>query len=124
MIKYTETKNAPKAIGPYSQATIYNGLVYCSGQISIDPKTQEFISGDVETQTIRVLENLKAVLEDSGSSLENTLKVTVFISDMNDFTKINEIYGKYFTQKPARATVEVSTLPKYALVEIDCIAHI
>lgn len=122
MIKYTKTNKAPKAIGPYSQATVYNGMVYCSGQIAINPETQEFMAGDVESQTVRVLDNLKAVLEASGSSMEKALKVTVFVADMNDFSKINEIYGNYFTRKPARATVEVARLPKDALVEIDCIA--
>jgi len=118
------TEKAPAAIGPYSQAVVSKGMVYCSGQIAINSETQEFENGTVQEQTVRVLDNLKAVLEAAGSSMKKAVKVTVFIADMADFTEINAIYARYFTEKPARATVAVKTLPKNALVEIDCIAEI
>ena len=117
------TNNAPKAIGPYSQAVAYNGVLYCSGQIPLDPATGVLVEGDVSVQTERVLENLKAVLEAAGSSLEKVLKTTVFIKDMNEFAKINEIYARYFgASLPARATVEVARLPRDVRVEIEAIA--
>jgi 2-iminobutanoate/2-iminopropanoate deaminase len=119
------TEKAPKAIGPYSQAVAYNGVVYCSGQIPLDPATGQIVEGDVSVQTERVLENLKAVLEAAGSSLEKVLKTTVFIKDMTEFGKINEVYGRYFSGSlPARATVEVARLPRDVKVEIDAIAAI
>ncbi len=117
------TENAPAAVGPYSQAVKYNGLVFTAGQIAIDPKTNELVKGDIEAQTTRVLENLKAVLLASGSSMEKALKVTVYLKDINDYKKMNEVYAKYFTNKPARSTVEVARLPKDVLVEIDAIAE-
>lgn len=124
MKKIVSTKNAPKAIGPYSQGTIFNGLVYTSGQISIDPETQEFIKGDITEQTNLVLNNLKEILLAANSNLDNALKVTIFLKDMNDFTTVNQIYSKYFTTNPSRSTVEVKRLPKDALIEIECIAYI
>ena len=121
--KIVATENAPKAIGPYSQAVIYNGVVYCSGQIPLDPTTGQIIEGDVSAQTERVLENMKAVLEAAGSSLEKVLKTTVFIKDMSEFGKINDVYSRYFSGSlPARATVEVARLPRDVRVEIDAIA--
>ena len=117
-----QTDKAPKAIGPYSQAIKSNSLLYCSGQIAIDPTTNELVNGNIKTQTKRVLENLKAVLEAANSSLDKAVKVTVYLNNMDDFQKMNEIYATYFKNKPARATVAVKTLPKNALVEIDCIA--
>ena len=117
-----QTDKAPKAIGPYSQAIKSNNLLYCSGQIAIDPTTNELVNGNIKTQTKRVLENLKAVLEAANSSLDKAVKVTVYLNNMDDFQKMNEIYATYFKNKPARATVAVKTLPKNALVEIDCIA--
>ena len=122
MLEYIESERAPRAIGPYSQAVVVGNMVYCSGQIAIDPATQEFAGGTIEEQAKRVLENLKAVLEEAGSSMEQAVKVTVYLKDMSDFAKVNAVYAEYFTGNPARATVEVSALPKGALVEIDCIA--
>ncbi|MBL8212247.1 MAG: RidA family protein [Bryobacterales bacterium] len=117
------TDHAPKAIGPYSQATVHNGLVYCSGQIPIDPATGNIVEGDISVQTERVMQNLKALLEASGSSMAAVLKTTVFILDMNEFAAMNTVYGSYFTENPpARSTVQVSRLPKDVRVEIDCIA--
>jgi 2-iminobutanoate/2-iminopropanoate deaminase len=117
------TDQGPKAIGPYSQAIRANGFVFLSGQIPLDPKTQQVIEGDVSAQTERVLENLKAVVEAAGSSLERVVKTTVFLTDMREFAAMNEVYSRYFTaHKPARSTVEVSRLPKNVRVEIDLIA--
>ena len=119
------TENAPKAIGPYSQAVSYNGVLYCSGQIPLDPASGSIVEGDVTAQTERVLENLKAVLEAAGSSMEKVLKTTVFIKDMTEFGKINEVYARYFgASLPARATVEVARLPRDVRVEIEAIAAI
>lgn len=117
------TEDAPKAIGPYSQAVAYNGVLYCSGQIPLDPATGLIVEGDVAVQTVRVLENLKAVLEAAGSSFGKVVKTTVFLKDMNEFAKVNEVYGQYFGESlPARATVEVARLPRDVRVEIDAIA--
>jgi 2-iminobutanoate/2-iminopropanoate deaminase len=117
------TENAPGAIGPYSQAVKTAGMVFCSGQIPIDPQTGDFVSADVGEQTEQVLRNLSAVLKAAGTSLDNVVKTTVFLADMNDFTAMNEIYTKYFDEnKPARATVQAARLPRDARVEIDCIA--
>ncbi|HSM77482.1 MAG TPA: RidA family protein [Bryobacteraceae bacterium] len=119
------TTNAPKAIGPYSQAIVHNGIAYLSGQIPLDPATNQLVEGGVEEQTIRVLENLKAVLEAAGSSLDRVLKTTIFLKDMNDFAKVNEVYGRYFaSQPPARATVEAARLPRDVRVEIEAIAAV
>ncbi len=117
------TENAPGAIGPYSQAVKTENMVFCSGQIPIDPNTGEFISDDVAEQTHQVLKNLSAVLEAAGTDLNNVVKTTVFLADMNDFTAMNEVYAEYFSaNKPARATVQAARLPKDARVEIECIA--
>ena len=119
------TSKAPNAIGPYSQAIKINKMVFLSGQIAIDPESQQFIDGDIETQTKRVLDNLKSVIEASGCSLENVVKTTIYLTDMNDFSKVNEIYATYFSSgKPARSTVCVAALPKNAKVEIDAIAEV
>jgi len=119
-----QTPNAPAAIGPYSQATVANGMVFTSGQIALKP-SGEMVDGDVKEQCIQVLANLKAVLEASGSSLGQVLKTTIFLADMNDFAAVNELYAEAFgTHKPSRSTVAVKTLPKNALVEIDAIALI
>jgi 2-iminobutanoate/2-iminopropanoate deaminase len=117
------TDLAPKAIGPYSQAVVLNGFAFLSGQIPLDPATGQLVDGDVAAQTGRVLENLKAVLEAAGSSLDHVLKTTVFLSDMGDFPKLNEVYGRYFTaNQPARSTVQVARLPRDVKVEIEVIA--
>ena len=117
------TPDAPQAIGPYSQAIKANGLVFVSGQVAIDPATQQVIEGDVAAQTDRVLKNLSAILQAAGASLEDVVRSTVFLKNMNDFAAMNAVYGKYFTANPpARSTVEVSRLPKDVLVEIDVIA--
>lgn len=118
------TRRAPGAIGPYSQAVIAGGFVHCSGQIAIDPQSGEFLGGDVAAQTERVLENLKAVLEEAGTSLSRAVKCTVYLADLGDFAAMNEVYARYFPGQgpPARACVEVRRLPKDAAVEIDCIA--
>ena len=123
MKKVISTAEAPKAIGPYSQAIEAGGFIFVSGQIPLIPATGEIVEGSVEVQTARVLENLKAILEAAGSSLENVVKTTVYITNMDDFVKVNGIYGQYFQENPpARVCVEVSKLPKGALVEIDVIA--
>jgi 2-iminobutanoate/2-iminopropanoate deaminase len=117
------TADAPKAIGPYSQAVRANGLLFTAGQVAIDFSTQQLIEGDISAQTERVLKNLSAILKAAGCGLKDVLRCTVFLKDMNDFTAMNAVYGKYFaTAPPARSTVEVSRLPKDALVEIDVIA--
>lgn len=117
------TENAPGAIGPYSQAVRAGNMVFCSGQIPIDTATGEFVSDDVAEQTRQVLKNLSAVLEAAGTGLNNVVKTTVFLADMNDFAAMNEVYAEFFSEnKPARATVEAARLPKDARVEIECIA--
>ncbi len=117
------TAAAPAAIGPYSQAFIHNGIAYLSGQIPIDPATGKVVEGDIADQTDRVLQNLGAVLAACGSSLEQVLKTTVYVQDMREFAKMNEVYGRYFAKNPpARATVEVARLPRDVRVEIDAIA--
>jgi len=117
------TKAAPQAIGPYSQAVRANGFVFTSGQIPIDPASQQVITGDVAAQTDRVLKNLSAILTAAGSSLEKVVRTTVFLKNLSDFAAMNEVYGRYFTSNPpARSTVEVARLPKEVLVEIDVVA--
>ncbi len=117
------TDRGPKAIGPYSQAIKANGLVFLSGQIPLDPATQQLITGDVAAQTERVLQNITGILEAAGTSLARVVKTTVFLKDMNDFAAMNEVYGRHFSlEPPARSTVEVARLPKDVLVEIEVIA--
>ena len=121
-MKFISTKDAPEAIGPYSQAVEVNGFIYTSGQIALNEKG-EMVADDVENQTHQVMKNLFYVLEASGSHFNDVIKTTIFLADMNDFDKVNKIYAHYFgTHKPVRSTVAVKTLPKNALVEIDCIA--
>ena len=117
------TAHGPKPIGPYSQAVRANGFLFLAGQVALDPRTGEFVGKDVSSQTERVLENLKAILEAAGASLNHVVKTTVFLKDMNDFPAMNEVYARYFTSAPpARSTVQAARLPKDALVEIDVIA--
>ena len=123
MKQIVETKAAPGAIGPYSQAVVANGIVYTSGQIPLDPRTGEFVPGGIAEQTEQVLRNLTAVLEAAGSGLKHVVKTTVFLADMSDFAVMNEIYGRYFAEgAPARSTVQAARLPRDARVEIDATA--
>ncbi|AMX84907.1 reactive intermediate/imine deaminase [Geobacillus subterraneus] len=123
-MRKVETKNAPQAIGPYSQGIIVNNMFYSSGQIPLTPEG-EMVKGDIQAQTHQVFQNLKAVLEAAGASLETVVKTTVFIKNMDDFAAMNEVYSQYFpNHKPARSCVEVARLPKDALVEIEVVALI
>ncbi len=123
MQKVIKTEKAPKAIGPYSQAIEANGMIFASGQIPIDPSTGELSTGDIEEQTRIVLSNLKAVLEAAGSSLDKAVKCTVFLQDLNDYSKMNAVYGEFFKPPyPARAAVQVARLPRDVKVEIEAIA--
>ncbi len=125
MSEAVSTPDAPAAIGPYSQAIVHGGLVYCSGQIAMDPTTGALIEGDVQAETQQVLSNLRAVLQAAGSDLAKALKVTVFLQDMGDFSAVNAIYAEHFGEaRPARACVQAAGLPKGVRVEIDCIAAI
>lgn len=116
------TKNAPAAIGPYSQAVEINGLVFTSGQIAINPENGNIEATTIETQTEQVMKNLSAILEAAGTDMTKAVKTTCFLADMNDFSAFNEVYGKYFTTKPARSCVAVKTLPKNVLCEVEVIA--
>jgi len=123
-MKIVSTCDAPSAIGPYSQAVVVDGILYSSGQIALTPEG-ELIEGGVDKQTEQVLKNLSAVLKAGGSSLDNVIKTTIFLANMEDFATVNEIYAKYFgNHRPARSTVAVKSLPKNVLVEIDCIAKV
>ena len=117
------TNNAPEAIGPYSQAVECGGLIYTSGHIAINPESGQIESNDIKGQTTQVMKNLTAVLEAAGSSVDKAIKTVCFLADMNDFASFNEIYGEYFTSKPARSCVAVKQLPKNALVEVEVIAE-
>jgi 2-iminobutanoate/2-iminopropanoate deaminase len=120
---YVATEDAPKAIGPYSQAVKANGVIYTSGQIALDPQSGTVVEGNFEAQARRVFENLKAVLAEAGSGFPHVLKATVFLKDLGDFQTLNAVYAEYFgDHKPARTTVEVAALPKGGLVEIDLVA--
>lgn len=124
MLKKIYTKNAPDAIGPYSQAIIANQTLYTSGQIAINPETNNVEGDSIEAQTEQVMKNIGAILKEAGTSFENVVKTTCFLSDMAYFAAFNEIYGKYFTSKPARSCVAVKQLPKDVLVEVEVIAVI
>jgi 2-iminobutanoate/2-iminopropanoate deaminase len=125
MAEVVATKDAPQAIGPYSQAIKAGGFLFTSGQIAIDPATAQVIEGDVAAQTDRVMKNLAAILKAGGLSLQRVVKTTVFLKSMGDFAVMNEVYGKHFGEhRPARSTVEVARLPKDVLVEIDVIAEL
>jgi 2-iminobutanoate/2-iminopropanoate deaminase len=124
-IKIVATNSAPKAIGPYSQATIVNGLLYSAGQIALNPETMEIVHGGIKEQTERVMQNLRAVLQAAGSDLSKVVKTTVFLVDMADFTAMNEVYAAAFgSHKPARSTVAVSALPRNVRVEIEVVATV
>jgi len=123
MREIISTEKAPKAIGPYSQAVKWNGMLFLAGQIPLDPETMKVVDGDIAAQTHRVLENLRAVLEAAGSDLSKVLKTTVYLQDMNEFPAMNTVYGEYFPQDPpARSTIQAAGLPKNVRVEIDVIA--
>lgn len=124
MLKKVYTEKAPEAIGPYSQAVVLGDLVFTSGQIAINPASGEVEADTIETQTEQVMQNLKAVLEEAGSSFEKAVKTTCFLKHMSDFAAFNEIYGNYFTEKPARSCVAAKQLPKDVLVEVEVIASI
>jgi reactive intermediate/imine deaminase len=124
-MKYVETSAAPQAIGPYSQAVVAGGMVYCSGQIPFDPATMAQVEGGVEEQTDQVMENLAAVLEAAGSSLGQVVKTTVFLKDMDDFAAMNAVYARHFgDHRPARAAVQAARLPRDVHVEIECVAQV
>ena len=118
------TANAPAAVGPYSQAIKLNDLLFCSGQIALDPATGALVGSDVKTQTEQVMKNISAVLAAAGVSFDDVVKTTCFLTDINDFAEFNQIYGQYFTGKPARSCVAVSALPKGAVVEVEVIAEV
>jgi len=124
MKKIIKTDKAPAPIGPYNQAVLTGNMLYISGQIALNPETNELETGELEEETTRVMQNLKAILAEAGMNFENVIKTSIFISDMNNFAKINEVYGSYFNAKtaPARETVEVANLPKFVNVEISAIA--
>lgn len=125
MKKIIHTDDAPDAIGPYSQAVVYNDIVYCSGQIGLDPETMEFVGDDVRSQAEQVMKNLEAVLLKAGSGFGKVIKCGIYLDDMSNFQTVNEIYGDYFqNDPPARETVAVKTLPKNCKVEIGCTAYI
>ena len=126
MKKIIHTEAAPAPIGPYNQAVMHNHMLYTSGQIALDPKTGELVTGDIQAETKKVMENMKAVLKATGMTFENVLKTSIFISDMGNFAAINEVYATYFDEAtaPARETVEVANLPKYVNVEISMIASL
>lgn len=123
-MKKISTNKAPAAIGPYSQAVVYNGILYTSGQIGINPQTSNIDGKDITEQTEQVMQNLKAVLEEAGTCFDNVIKTTCFIADIKDFAAFNEVYAKYFTSKPARSCVAVKDLPKGALCEVELIAKV
>jgi len=123
MKERVQTDGAPEAIGPYSQGIKANGLVFCSGQIPLDPKSGKVVDGGIQEQTGRVMKNLKAVLEAAGSSLEKVVRSTIFLADLEDFSEVNEVYAGFFSQPyPARSTVQVARLPKDVRIEVDVIA--
>lgn len=124
MLKYVETKNAPAAIGPYSQGIIVNGIAFFSGQIPLSPATGEVVGATIEEQTEQVMANVKALLESQGADFTDVVKTTCFLADIADFAAFNEVYAKYFTGKPARSCVAVKDLPKGVLCEVECVAAV
>ena len=124
MLKYVDTKNAPAAIGPYSQGIVFNGIAFFSGCIPLSPETGEVVGTTIEEQTEQVMQNIKALLESQGAEFTDVIKTTCFLADMSDFAAFNEIYAKYFTGKPARSCVAVKALPKGVLCEVEAIAAV
>ena len=126
MKKIITTPNAPAPIGPYNQAVLSNGVLYISGQIPLDPAIMELVEGDLEKETVQVMENLKAILEAAGMTFDQVVKSSIFLKDMNNFAQINKVYGSYFNEDsaPARETVEVANLPKFVNIEISMIAEV
>lgn len=125
MRKVIQTDKGPKALAFYSQAIVHNGVAYVAGQVPLDPATGQLVEGDIQLQAERVLENVKAILEAAGSGMEHALRVCVYLRDMNDFARMNEVYGRYFAvDPPARTTVQVARLPRDVGIEIDCIAAV
>ena len=122
MLKYVDTKNAPAAIGPYSQGIVLNGIAFFSGQIPLSPETGEVVGSDITEQAEQVMKNVQALLESQGASFADVIKTTCFLADMGDFAAFNEVYAKYFTGNPARSCVEISRLPKDVLIEMEAIA--
>ena len=123
-MKILATEKAPKALGPYSQGYVHNGVLYTAGQIAINPEVNDVEATTIEAQTEQVCKNLGEVLKEAGTSFDNVLKTTCFLADMSDFAAFNEVYGKYFTSKPARSCVAVKTLPKGVLCEVELIAAV
>ena len=123
-MKIVATEKAPKALGPYSQGYVHNGVLYTAGQIAINPEGNDVEATTIEAQTEQVCKNLGEVLKEAGTSFDNVLKTTCFLADMSDFAAFNEVYGKYFTSKPARSCVAVKTLPKGVLCEVELIAAV
>ena len=123
-MKIVATEKAPKALGPYSQGYVHNGVLYTAGQIAINPEVNDVEATTIEAQTEQVCKNLEEVLKEAGTSFDKVLKTTCFLADMNDFAAFNEVYGKYFTSKPARSCVAVKTLPKEVLCEVELIAAV
>ena len=124
MLKKISTEKAPAAIGPYSQGIIVDNFLFASGQIPIIPETGEIAEGDITVQALQVMKNIQAILEEAGTSFENVVKTTCFLADMNDFAAFNEVYAKYFTEKPSRSCVAVKTLPKNVLCEVEIIGYL
>jgi len=125
MLKTISTNKAPVAIGPYAQAVVYKGLVFCSGQIPLDPESMALVDGDIKNQTRQCMNNLQALLEAAGSSFGQVIKTTIFLTDLGDFSLVNEVYGSFFSgNHPARSTVQVAALPRSAKIEIECVATI
>ncbi|MBD5106319.1 MAG: RidA family protein [Lachnospiraceae bacterium] len=124
MLKKISTKKAPAAIGPYSQGIIVDHFLFASGQVPIIPETGEIAEGDITVQATQVMKNIQAILEEAGTTFEKVVKTTCFLADMNDFAAFNEVYGSYFTEKPARSCVAVKTLPKNVLCEVEVIGYL
>lgn len=124
MVEKINTQKAPAAIGPYSQAVVVNGVLYTSGQIPLDPATGAVVEGGIKEQTLQVMKNIQAILEEASTTFENVFKTTCYLSDMANFAEFNEVYAQYFTSKPARSCVAVKELPKGVLVEVEAIALI